>query len=84
VYSGVVGIESVRLILALAEMDDYQVCAADIGNAFFYGQNKEKTMIIAGPEFGESLQGKLLVVQGGMGINLRRPRSMNTFRPNYG
>jgi hypothetical protein len=48
VYSGVVGIETVRLILALAAMGEHKVCAADIGNAFLYGKNKEKTMIIAG------------------------------------
>jgi hypothetical protein len=65
VYSGVVGIETVRLVLALAAMDDYQVCAADIGNAFLYGKNKEKTMIIAGPEFGDELKGQTLIVEGG-------------------
>jgi Reverse transcriptase (RNA-dependent DNA polymerase) len=65
VYSGVVGIESVRTILALTAMDsDLQVIAADVGNAFLYGKNREKTMIKAGPEFGP-LQGKLLIVEGG-------------------
>jgi hypothetical protein len=65
VYLGVVGIETVRMILALGAMDDYQVCAADIGNAFLYGKNKEKTMITAGPEFGPELHGKTLIVEGG-------------------
>jgi Reverse transcriptase (RNA-dependent DNA polymerase) len=35
IYSGVVGKDSVRLILALGAMDNFQICAADIGNAFF-------------------------------------------------
>jgi Reverse transcriptase (RNA-dependent DNA polymerase) len=65
VYSGAVGIDSVRLILALGAMDDYKVCAGDIGNAFLYGRNKERTMITAGPEFGESLRGTVFIVQGG-------------------
>jgi hypothetical protein len=53
------------MIFALGAMDDYQVCAADIGNAFLYGKNKEKTMITAGPEFGPELHGKTLIVEGG-------------------
>jgi hypothetical protein len=42
---------------------DLQVVAADIGNSFLYGKNREQTMIKAGPEFGP-LQGKLLIVEG--------------------
>jgi Reverse transcriptase (RNA-dependent DNA polymerase) len=65
VYSGVVGIETIRTILALAAMDDRtQVVAADVSNAFLYGKNIERTMIKAGPEFGD-LQGRYLIVEGG-------------------
>jgi hypothetical protein len=65
VYSGVVGIETVRTILALSSMDpDLQICAADVSNAFLYGKNIEKTMIKAGPEFRE-LNGQMLIVDGG-------------------
>jgi hypothetical protein len=65
VYSGVVGIETVRTILALSSMDpNLQVMAADVSNAFLYGKNIEKTMIRAGPEFG-CLQGQMLIVEGG-------------------
>jgi hypothetical protein len=57
---------TVRTILALTAMDSaLHVIEADVGNAFLYGKNKEKTMIRAGPEFG-SLQGKLLIVEGGV------------------
>ena len=45
-------------------MEGLSVCAADIGNAFLYGDNKEKTMIKAGPEFGAH-EGKYLIVAGG-------------------
>jgi hypothetical protein len=65
VYSGVVGIETVRTILALSAMEpDLKVCAADVSNAFLYGKNIERTMIKAGSEFGE-LQGQYLIVEGG-------------------
>ena len=65
VYSGVVGSETIRTILALAAMDDRtQVVVADVSNAFLYGKNIERTMIKAGPEFGD-LQGRYLIVEGG-------------------
>ena len=65
VYSGVVGIETVRTILALSAMDsDLDVVAADVSNAFLYGRNMERTMIKAGPEFGDQ-QGQFLIVEGG-------------------
>jgi hypothetical protein len=63
--SGVVGIETVRLILALSAMDNaLQVMAADVSNAFLYGKNIERTMIKAAPEFGD-LQRQYLIVEGG-------------------
>ena len=43
---------------------ELQVMAADVSNAFLYGKNIERTMIKAGPEFGE-LQGQFLIVEGG-------------------
>jgi hypothetical protein len=64
VYSGVVGIETIRLAMVLASTKGLQVCAADVGNAFLYADNKEKTKIIAGPEFG-ALEGQTLIVRGG-------------------
>ena len=38
------------------------VCAGDIGNAYLYGKTKEKVYIIAGPEFGDKLLGKRLLI----------------------
>jgi hypothetical protein len=84
-YSGVVSIDTVRQILALSEVNDYKVCAADIGNAFLNGTNKEKTMITADAEFGDELRGKSLIVQGGgMATSLLRQLSMKTFLPSIG
>ena len=63
VYSGVVGMEVVRLGFILANLNDLQVCAADIGNAFLYGKTKEKVYVIAGPEFGPEIEGKRMIIE---------------------
>lgn len=65
IYSGVVGIETVRLGFLLASMNDLKICAADVGNAFLYGKTRETVFIIAGPEFGEHA-GKRLVIDKGL------------------
>jgi hypothetical protein len=62
VFSGVVNISSVRLGFLLAYLNDLQICAADIGNAFLYGRTREKVYIRAGREFGEEVMGKTLIV----------------------
>ena len=62
VYSGVVGIESVRTGFFLGELNGLTCCAADVGNAFLYGKTHEKVYIVAGPEFGRELEGKVLVI----------------------
>ena len=65
VYSGVVGLDTIRLGFQLAAMNDLLVCAADVGTAFLYGYTKEKVYVIAGPEFG-ALQGKPLIIHRGI------------------
>ena len=52
-YSGIVSLDGVRAILFLAELNDLQLCACDIGNAYLESITREKLAIIAGPEFGE-------------------------------
>ena len=64
VYSGVVGMDTVRLAFAVGAMQGLDVCACDISTAFLYGKTKEKVYIVAGPEFGPELEGKRLIVQG--------------------
>jgi hypothetical protein len=66
IYSGVVSIDSVRLALFLAGLNDLQVCAADIGNAFLHAKTKEKIYTKAGPEFGPKLDGRFLLVEKGL------------------
>ena len=51
VYSGVVSLRGLRLVLFLAELNDLNTCATDIGNAYLEAETKEKVCIIAGKEF---------------------------------
>ena len=62
IYSGVVGMETVRMGFTLGELNGLKCCAGDVGNAFLNGYTREKIFIIAGPEFGPELEGKILIV----------------------
>jgi len=59
VYSGAVSLRGLRIMLFLAELNQLDVWASDIGNAYLEAKTKEKLYIIAGPEFGK-LQGHIL------------------------
>ena len=62
VYSGVVSLRSLRLVMFLAELNDMQSWATDIGNAYLEAKCAEKVAIIAGSEFGE-LEGHTLIIR---------------------
>jgi hypothetical protein len=64
IYSGAIGMDSVRLAFALPSMHALDVCAAKVSNAFI-GENKRKGIIKVGPEFGEHA-GKTLIVDKGL------------------
>ena len=49
------------MVIFLAELNDLDTCATDIGNAYLEAQMKEKVCFIAGKEFGE-LAGNLLII----------------------
>jgi hypothetical protein len=66
VYSGVVGMDVIRLGFTVASIQGLECCVGDIGNAFLYGRTREKVYIIAGKEFGPELEGKRLVVYKGL------------------
>ena len=61
VFSGVVGIENVRLAMFLCELNGLMQCAADIGNAFLHGVTRELIYMVAGPEFGPEIAGRTLI-----------------------
>jgi len=62
VYSGVVSLRGLRIMLFLAELNQLEVWATDIGNAYLEAKTQEKLYIIAGSEFGE-LEGHILVIE---------------------
>jgi hypothetical protein len=49
IYSGVVRMDTVRVVFFLGELYGLSCCACDIGNAFLYGKTKEKVNKTAGP-----------------------------------
>ena len=57
-YSGVVAMETVCTGFLIGELNNLTCCAGDVGNAYLYSKTREKVYIIAGPEFGEELEGK--------------------------
>eukprot|EP00956_Cyclotella_meneghiniana_P034439 scaffold104886_cov86-Cyclotella_meneghiniana.AAC.1 len=57
-YAGVVSRESVRIALTYAALNDLDVLAADIRNAYLQAPSSEKHYIICGPEFGLEHEGK--------------------------
>jgi hypothetical protein len=62
-YSSVVSRESVRIALLVAALNDLQICAADVTNAYINADCREKIWTIAGPEFGATEQGSVMVIK---------------------
>ena len=61
VYSGVGSLQNLRLAIFLAELNNLQLCGADVGDAYLQSLTTENLCIVAGPEF-EELQGHVLVM----------------------
>ena len=60
-YSSVVSRDSVRLAFLIAALNDLDVTACDVGNAYLNAPCREKIWFVAGPEFG-SRQGTVIKV----------------------
>jgi hypothetical protein len=60
-YSSVVSRDSVRLAFLLAALNDLDIMACDIGNAYLNAPCRERVWFVAGPEFG-SRQGTVVKV----------------------
>lgn len=61
-YAGVVSRESVRIALTYAALNDMDVFAADIRNAYLQAPSSAKDYIICGPEFGLENEGKVALI----------------------
>ena len=62
IYSGVVSIESLRISFLIAQLNDLNICAADISNAYLFAKAKEKVYFVAGKEFGKEMEGRILII----------------------
>ena len=62
-YSSVVSRDTVRLSLLLAALNDLELIACDIGNAYLNAPCREKVHVILGAEiFGEEFKGKRAII----------------------
>ena len=61
VYAGVVSLRGLRMCIFIAELNNMEAYATDIGNAYLEAITKEKVCIRAGPEFGDK-EGHLLII----------------------
>ena len=62
-YAGVVSRDSVRIALTYAALNDLNVCAADIRNAYLQAPSSQKDYIICGAEFGLENIGKRALIK---------------------
>ena len=67
-YWSVVSRESVQLAFTIAGLNDSDVYAADISNAYLYAPCREKIWIVAGPEFGSNAGCVMIVVRALYGL----------------
>ena len=61
-YAGVVSRESVRIALAYAALNELNVFAANIRNAYLQAPSSQKDYIICGPEFGVENIGRTALI----------------------
>ena len=61
-YSSVVSRDSVRIALTIAALNDLNILACDIQNAYLTADCREKIYTKAGPEFGSDA-GKIMIVR---------------------
>eukprot|EP00934_Nitzschia_sp_Nitz4_P002867 Nitzschia sp. Nitz4//scaffold253_size28098//27019//28023//NITZ4_008146-RA/size28098-processed-gene-0.33-mRNA-1//-1//CDS//3329544315//2857//frame0 len=62
-YASVVTRETVRIAFLLAALNDLNICAADVTNAYLNAACREKIWFIAGKEFGETTCGSVLIIR---------------------
>ena len=62
VYSGVVSLRGLRIMLFLSELNQLEVWATDIGNAYLEASTKETIFIVGGTEFGPRY-GRILIIR---------------------
>ena len=61
-YASIVSRESVRIAFLLAALNDCEILAGDIGNAYLYAKTTEKIYYRAGLEWGLAMKGQVCVI----------------------
>ncbi len=64
-YASVVSRDSIRIALTMAALNNLQVKAGDIQNAYLTTQCREKIVKVCGPEFGEN-KGQTAILVGAL------------------
>ena len=67
-YSSVVSRDSVRIALLIASLNDVEVLACDIQNAYLTADCREKIYFIAGPEFGSEERSIMIIKKALYGL----------------
>jgi hypothetical protein len=67
-YSSVVSRDSVRICFMLAALNDLDLSACDVGNAYLNAKCREKIWTIAGPEFGEDAGCVMIITRALYGL----------------
>ena len=62
IYSGIVAMDTVCIGFFVGELNGLKFYAGGFGNAYLNSAIKEKMLIIAGPEFGPKLEGRILIM----------------------
>ena len=62
-HSSVVSLRGIRMVVFLAELNDLEVCATDVGNAHLEAITKELVCTTAGPQFGERAGHTLIIIR---------------------
>ena len=68
VYSGVVSLQGIRMVTFIAELNDMELWATDIGNAYLESVTSEKVAFVAGPEFGKYAGHTLVILKAQYGL----------------
>ena len=61
-FAGVVSRDSVRILMTYAALNDLELCAADVRNAYLQAPSGCKDYLICGPEFGLENVGKVALI----------------------
>jgi hypothetical protein len=64
VYSSVVSQDNVQIALTIASLNNLNVLAAYVQNAYLNAPTKDKCYTIAGPEFCPENEGRPVLIQG--------------------